>query len=250
MSMQARPSRSTECQCLPARQRVTDRPGQIALARYSGLGPLQPIPQIGEQRCTFHLSDSQAGIGWPSADHRLDRIQRGDALQCFQRQRRLGGGVHVEEFPPRVRQTCCFGHVALVQPGISRIPVRLQNAVERGEVRPWVFALTVRAVVIDHRRCGCAGKWPVIAHVAPEPPSPPPPQGHAWWCRGRDPAPGSLYRRHAPVPPPSHVLRPRRPAGAAIVRSDQPSRPTWSDPARRRRGRKSRIVDKMLRTGL
>jgi hypothetical protein len=55
--------------------------------------------------------------------------------------------------------------------------------------------LAVRTVAIQHHRRRCACERPIVAHVAPQPPGPRPPQGRAWSCRGRGRAPASWCRR-------------------------------------------------------
>ena len=128
------------------------------------------MPQRGEQRRALGHASRQAGIGWLAADRCLDRIQRRDALQRLQRQRRLRGRVHVEEVPPRVRPARRLGHAAVIQAGISGIAVRLQDAAERCQVRPRMLAFAIGTVAIQHRRRRLAAERPVIAHVAPQPP--------------------------------------------------------------------------------
>ena len=99
----------------------------------------------------------------------LDLIQRGDALQGLQRQRRTLGRMQVEELPPTVRHTGRFGHPALVEPGITGVPVRLKDAAESGEMASRMLAFAVRAVVVQHRRRRRAGERTIIAHVTPQP---------------------------------------------------------------------------------
>jgi len=134
------------------------------------MGLVEPGPQLSGQWRALRLPDGQASIGRPAADRRFDGIQRGDALQGFERQRRLGGRVHIEKLTLRMGPAGRFGHAAIVQPGISRVATRLQDAAERREMRPRVLSLAIGTVAIPHRRRCRARKRPVITRVAPQPP--------------------------------------------------------------------------------
>ena len=77
--------------------------------------------------------------------------------------------MHVEEVPPRMGPAGCLGHTMLVQAGVSGITIRLQDAVERCQMRTRMLTFPVGAVAIQHRRRRLAAERPVIARVAPQP---------------------------------------------------------------------------------
>ena len=67
-----------------------------------------------------------------------------------------------------MRPTGRLGHLRLVKPSISGVAVGLQQTLEAGQVRPWMLALAIGAVAIQHRRWRETGERPVITNVAPQ----------------------------------------------------------------------------------
>ncbi len=110
-----------------------------------------------------------------AADVVFYAVEFSDSSQRLFGDRRWPGDVNVVELPPRVGPAgglddvglgVCLGRVKLVEAGVA---IRLQRALELGQVLPGVFALAVGTVEVDRPRRRRAAPRPIVAHIDPKP---------------------------------------------------------------------------------
>ena len=77
--------------------------------------------------------------------------------------------MDVEELPPHVRHAGGFGHALVIQARITGVTIRLEDALEPGQVVFRMFALSIRTVTIQHRLRRLAGEGVIVANITPEP---------------------------------------------------------------------------------
>jgi len=136
-------------------QRVTDRLGRRATGRQFGDLGVEPDPQGTDQRLALSLTHGQSLGRGLAANARLNRIERANALQGFDRDRCLRLGQIIET-PPHVTPAKRQYHRGIggfrpAQLLVGSIAVALQNAAVIAQQRRGVDISAARRVAVDHR---------------------------------------------------------------------------------------------------
>ena len=77
--------------------------------------------------------------------------------------------VHVVQLAPGMRPARgLLDDAALVEPCEPGIAIRLEDAAELGQMRPWVLAAAIWRVAVEHRRRGRPGERSIVARIDPQ----------------------------------------------------------------------------------
>src|SRR5258707_9497263 len=132
---------------------------------------LEPGLELLEQRPGSVGAPRAASFGRAAAQAVLDLVERADALQRDGSERRVGGGVEVEELAPHMCPARHLDHrvppVELVEPGIA---VSLQDPAEAREMAQRMLGAAIRAVAVKRRWRGRPTPGSVVTHIDPQPP--------------------------------------------------------------------------------
>ena len=158
----------------PAGAGITDRLGQLAAAGDHRERRIKEGREIVDQGASHALTNPLSLFGRQFDGGALD-VQVPDALQRLARNRRVGGDMDVVEVSPHMRPARDLGHArglpvgSLVKRPKAGIAVRLQEAMEVGQLRARVLGLAIGRIAIDDRwRCPAAER-PFVAQVDPKP---------------------------------------------------------------------------------
>ena len=159
------------CQTAPVRQRVTERLGDrgatgdaVELCGHPGMHRL-------DQGAALLLADPKTFFRRLATQIDLDRVKARDPAQRLFRERRLRGGLNVEELPPRMGPTQRVRHVGVGsdeanKPGVA---VGLQQAAEALQMLCRMRALAIFAEDVGHRRMAGSVPVAIVDRVAPQP---------------------------------------------------------------------------------
>ena len=131
-----------------------------------------PCMHSHDQGAALLLADPKTFVRRLATQIGLDRVKARDPAQRLFRERRLRGGLNVEELPPRVRpaqrvRDVWVGIDEADEPGVT---VGLQQAAEALQVFGGMRALAIFAVDIGHRRMTGSVPASVVDGVTPQPP--------------------------------------------------------------------------------
>jgi hypothetical protein len=157
-------------QALPARERIADRFGKGAAARYKRKLRLQP----GMQTLNDCLGEGSA-LSKPvsrrlPAHTSFDGIEFADPAQSLSRHGRASRLSDLVELSPSVRPAGGENDISITgQPLESRVTINVQDTFESFEMRHRTFGLAVRREQIDRSWwCGTAPR-PLVAGIDPQP---------------------------------------------------------------------------------
>ena len=131
-----------------------------------------PALQLGDKRRDAVLPDSQALAGRGAVDRALDREDRVDAVNRFDRQRCLPQIGELEELAPPMAPACRFGNWTRPPPGVVEIAepgigVGLEYPGITGQMPGGMLAAAIARVEEHRRRRVGPAKRPVVAHAGP-----------------------------------------------------------------------------------
>lgn len=122
-------------QALPARERIADGLGELALLADQGELCVEPLLESIGKRPAFLLPDEATLLGAAAADVLLDRVELGDVLERLARDGRRARGCELIEVAAHVRPTERKLNVApLGEFGVAGIAVDLQSPLEPTEM--------------------------------------------------------------------------------------------------------------------
>jgi hypothetical protein len=151
---------------------VTDRlGGRTARWQFRDLR-FEPDAQVRNQRFAFDLTEAQPGGGALAANPLLDFVERGDALQRLDRDRRLRFGQIIKtpaHMTPAKGQR--YGGLTRSRGGellVGTVAVALKNAAVAAEQRVGVCLSPAWCVGVNHCRRLIAGPRPIVTGDRPE----------------------------------------------------------------------------------
>jgi hypothetical protein len=155
-------------------QRVTDRLGRRPAGGQFGKLRLEPDTQLGNQRLALELTHGLSISGGLAADIHFDRVECGNPLQCFDRDRRLRLGQVIEAAahvaPAERERDGRIGGLGSGELLVGRVAVALEDAAVAAEQSVGVGVSAARRVAVDHGRRLIAGPRPIVARNRPEVP--------------------------------------------------------------------------------
>src|SRR6201991_957929 len=148
---------------VPTREGITDCLSELGLLADERELCAKPAFQAINDRPAPVLADGAALVGVAAADVLLDRVEFGDAFECFGGNRRWPRGSEFVKPAANMRPTESKLHiVALGQRPITRIAVDLQDSREAGEVSDRLRGLAIGRVYIGEARRASAPPRPIV----------------------------------------------------------------------------------------
>lgn len=156
-------------QALPARERIADGLGELALLADQGELCVEPLLESNGKRPAFLLPDEATLLGAAAADVLLDRVELGDVLERLARNGRGTGGGQFVEVTPHVRPAECKLNVApLGEPAIASIAINLEDPLEACQMGDWSVGFAIGGIDVGDARRIDAAPWPIVRRIGPE----------------------------------------------------------------------------------
>jgi hypothetical protein len=164
---------------VPASEGVLQRLRQIVLARQASALGLHPDPQIGEERHGALGADGMATLGWQAVDVALDVVERADAAQPLERDRRLRLLIDVVELASGMGPARGMDDPLSplsrrrLRPGQRFVPgiaVGVDGAGKVAEVPGRSFSLAITAVPVERHEWPIARPGSFVDDVGPDAP--------------------------------------------------------------------------------